>query len=221
MTFREFLQNYRQKNGSPLSSASIEKYGVQGPSWLEKRIPIEDLIELAASGKESLPVQQLYDKFYESHNKAEGNYMWHVSFKYLCQYEKSQLDSHQAQSTIYAQVSDSDDNHPEEVSGCDTYIEGATKQITVNAYERNRQARQACLDHWGCKCLVCEFDFEEVYGERGRGFIHVYHVVPLNELGHKYEVNPITDLRPLCPNCHAMIHKNPQYDISHLTALVR
>ena len=72
MTFREFLQIYRQRNGLPLSSASIEKYGVQGPIWLEKRIPIENLIELAATGKKSLPVQQLYDTFYESHKKIRG-----------------------------------------------------------------------------------------------------------------------------------------------------
>ena len=88
-TFLSFLQNYRQQNGSPLSSASIRKYGVEGPLWLEKHIPAENLVALAASGKKSRPVQQHYDTFYITHNKTEGNYMWHRSFKLLCDYEKS------------------------------------------------------------------------------------------------------------------------------------
>jgi 5-methylcytosine-specific restriction protein A len=28
----------------------------------------------------------------------------------------------------------------------------------------------------------------------------------LSGIGVEYEVNPIEDLRPVCPNCHAAIH---------------
>lgn len=89
----------------------------------------------------------------------------------------------------------------------DKLPEGAKKQITVNAYERNPRARKLCLQKYGFKCSVCGFDFEEVYGEIGIGYIHVHHLKPLNEINEEYEVDPINDLKPVCPNCHSMLHK--------------
>jgi len=95
----------------------------------------------------------------------------------------------------------------EEVSQPDDYYEGATKKIFVNAYERNIQARLKCIEHYGCQCYICKFDFQKTYGERGKNFIHVHHEVPLFEIKKTYKVDPINDLKPLCPNCHAIIHR--------------
>jgi len=86
-------------------------------------------------------------------------------------------------------------------------IEGAKKQITVNAYERNQKARRLCLQKYGYKCCVCGFDFEEFYGDIGIGYIEVHHIKPLNEISKEYIVDPFNDLRPICPNCHSMVHK--------------
>lgn len=96
--------------------------------------------------------------------------------------------------------------YPDEIPD-NNYIEGATRSVTVNAYERSRKARQACIDHWGSKCYACSLDFGATYGEIGEGFIHVHHIKELSDIGEAYEVNPVSDLRPLCPNCHAMIHR--------------
>ena len=64
-------------------------------------------------------------------------------------------------------------------------------------------------------------NFEAIYGAIGRDFIHVHHLIPLSEVGDTYEVDPIEDLRPVCPNCHAMLHKRtPPYSISELSALM-
>ena len=87
------------------------------------------------------------------------------------------------------------------------YFEGAKKNITVNAYERNTVARQICLDKFGYICKICEFDFQQKYGERGKDFIHVHHIVPLSEIKGEYELKPLEDLIPVCPNCHAMLHR--------------
>lgn len=76
----------------------------------------------------------------------------------------------------------------------------------VNRYERSADARARCLAHHGYKCSVCSFDFAAIYGAIGKGYIHVHHVVPIADIGKEYEINPITDLVPVCPNCHAMIH---------------
>ncbi|ADI27621.1 HNH endonuclease [Geobacillus sp. C56-T3] len=85
--------------------------------------------------------------------------------------------------------------------------EGGKKLVAVNRYERNARARRLCLQKYGYRCVVCQFDFEEVYGEIGKGFIEVHHLIPLSEIGEQYTVNPFDDLRPVCPNCHAMLHR--------------
>lgn len=96
---------------------------------------------------------------------------------------------------------------PEEVPVQEQYIEGTRKKITVNAYERNSKGRAACLAHYGYKCIVCDFDFRSVYGEIGQNYIHVHHLIPISKIKKEYILDPINDLVPVCPNCHAMIHK--------------
>lgn len=86
------------------------------------------------------------------------------------------------------------------------YAEGAVKRISINAYERSAAARAMCIEIHGSRCTVCGFDFEDAYGPEAAGFTHVHHVVPLSEVQESYEVDPRADLRPVCPNCHAVIH---------------
>lgn len=87
------------------------------------------------------------------------------------------------------------------------YSEGTALQVLVNRYERNRTARDMRIASKGCKCAVCGMDFEKVYGEIGKGFIHVYHTIPISSIGKDYEIDPERDLVPVCPNCHAMLHR--------------
>lgn len=86
-------------------------------------------------------------------------------------------------------------------------VVGASKTISVNSFERDPVARSQCLAYHGYKCSVCSFDFEEFYGSMGRHFIHVHHIIPFSEIKEKYLLDPIKDLIPICPNCHAMIHR--------------
>jgi 5-methylcytosine-specific restriction protein A len=95
----------------------------------------------------------------------------------------------------------------EEISSPEKYSEGARVSVTINAYERNPKARAACVAHHGHVCAVCRFDFARAFGDLGEGFIHVHHVVPIGKIGKEYKINPIKDLIPVCPNCHAMIHR--------------
>jgi len=96
---------------------------------------------------------------------------------------------------------------PEEVRVPSKFIEGASRLISVNIYERNPKARRACIVHYGYTCQICNFDFENIYGEIGREYIHVHHLLPLSRINTTYEIDPITDLIPVCPNCHAMLHR--------------
>ena len=96
---------------------------------------------------------------------------------------------------------------PEQVFEPELYVEGATKTISVTSYERDAKAREACIAHWGTSCQVCGFSFEKRYGELGRQFIYVHHLRPLSEVDEGYQVDPVEDMRPVCGNCHAMLHK--------------
>jgi predicted HNH restriction endonuclease len=103
-----------------------------------------------------------------------------------------------------------------------TIIEGAKMQVTVNRYERNSRARAQCLAHHGYRCKVCDLDFTERYGDIGRDFIHVHHLIPLAIIGKDYEIDPQNDLIPVCPNCHAMLHrKTPPLTVEALRLELR
>lgn len=111
---------------------------------------------------------------------------------------------------------------PEEISEPDKFFEGATKTIAVNVYERNQQARKTCIARYGASCSVCGFNFSLTYGEIGEGFIHIHHLKQLADIGVEYELDPIEDLRPVCPNCHAMLHRRrPAYSIDELQNILK
>lgn len=99
--------------------------------------------------------------------------------------------------------------------------EGSKREYIVNVYERSPDARKKCIDKYGYKCVVCNFDFEKTYGELGKSFIHIHHITPLAEIKEEYYVDPEKDLRPICPNCHAMLHrKTPVLKIEELIKIV-
>ena len=102
-----------------------------------------------------------------------------------------------------------------------TLPEGAKRMVVVNAYERNPLARAACIAHHGHQCQVCGADLGERFGEIADGFIHVHHVVPLASIGRSYRVDPIHDLVPVCPTCHAVIHlRVPPLSVREARALL-
>jgi 5-methylcytosine-specific restriction protein A len=100
-------------------------------------------------------------------------------------------------------------------------IEGELLWRRARGYERSKINRAACIQIHGSSCLICGFDFYEHYGDLGSGFIHVHHVIPLSEIKEEYICNPAKDLIPVCPNCHAMLHrKQPALTPTELIRLV-
>lgn len=90
------------------------------------------------------------------------------------------------------------------------YYEGKQFYIISKRYERDPAARKRCLDANGFSCIVCNFNFEQVYGPTGKDFIHVHHITPIHTRQAEYEIAPETDLCPICPNCHSMIHRKKE-----------
>lgn len=110
----------------------------------------------------------------------------------------------------------------DEVDPAKIYPEGAVKKISVNAYERSAKARKDCLEYFGYKCTICNFDFESTYGAIGKECIHVHHLVEISSISAEYKVNPQQDLVPICPNCHYIAHqRRPAFTILELKAMIK
>ena len=76
--------------------------------------------------------------------------------------------------------------------------------------ERNQRLSADAKKFHGSTCKVCGFNFEERYGERGRGYIEAHHIVPFADLAKEPEpvtLDPKTDFVVVCANCHRMLHR--------------
>jgi hypothetical protein len=102
------------------------------------------------------------------------------------------------------------------------FTEGAASSALVTNYERNPVARQQCIAHYGNACYACGFSFGETYGETADGYIHVHHLKAISKRGGEHAVDPVKDLRPICPNCHAVVHlQTPPLSILQLKRMLK
>ncbi|MCM3790338.1 HNH endonuclease [Domibacillus indicus] len=102
-------------------------------------------------------------------------------------------------------------------------FEGKVKHYFGKRYERDPINRKHAIEIHGLSCKVCGFNFEKVYGERGKDFIEVHHVKALSSLVEEMLIDPRKDLVPICANCHRMIHrrKDDVLTIEELTTLLK
>jgi 5-methylcytosine-specific restriction enzyme A len=147
----------------------------------------------------------------------------------LCTFEKPEREWHWIMRPAVARALEQlgwveeavDSKIPEEIESTEALYEGAVKTISINAYERNAVAREKCISHYGCSCAACGLTLAERYGEIAQGMIHVHHVRQLSEVGVEYQVDPIRDLRPVCPTCHAVIHvRTPPLTVDEVRAMI-
>lgn len=113
-------------------------------------------------------------------------------------------------------------------SGCaidpqsEAFAEGELSTIRATRYERDPRNRTACIEHYGATCYACGLDLKDKYGSLAEGLIEVHHKVPISSYGKSIVIDPIRDLVPLCPNCHAAVHRrNPPIDPDELARVVR
>lgn len=112
--------------------------------------------------------------------------------------------------------------YSDEVRDGEMLVEGACRTVLVNAYERDPVARARCIEAHGSICSACEMDFGAVYGPVAAGYIHVHHLRPLSEADGARNVDPVKDLRPVCPNCHAVLHRRtPPYSIADVRGFLQ
>lgn len=94
-----------------------------------------------------------------------------------------------------------------EIVHTETFLEGYQKEISATAKARNTAARAKCIDHFGYDCQICFMNFEVIYGELGKQYIHVHHKNEMSDSDGERPVDPLEGLIPVCPNCHMMMHR--------------
>lgn len=95
--------------------------------------------------------------------------------------------------------------------------EGDERIVMTVRYYRNKQARKECIDHYGLNCWACGVDFSQRYHLDVAGLIHVHHLKQMSKGKGRRKVDPIRDLRPICPNCHAVLHwKDSPFTLAQL-----
>ncbi len=104
-----------------------------------------------------------------------------------------------------------------------TFPEGRRIERLHRSRERSPQAvSQAKENHASANdgrlpCEICGFEFQEVYGERGKNFIEAHHKIPLGELKDgQITDTTFDDLALVCANCHRMLHRNPYFTVEEL-----
>jgi hypothetical protein len=109
---------------------------------------------------------------------------------------------------LVAQLPPSDTGRlPEEVPER-VFREGRAIQVPLTRYERDKGARDECLRVHGTTCVVCRIDHQSLYGPIAEALVQVHHLTPISSLGREYVLEPSRDLVPVCPNCHAVIHRH-------------
>ena len=110
------------------------------------------------------------------------------------------------------------ENTESEVFG---YPEGTVISVKANRYERDKRNRAAAIAIHGTACKGCGLDMGMRYGSVASGYVEIHHVTPVSKLGAGYVIDPARDLVPLCPNCHAVVHRrNPPLTVSELQVLL-
>lgn len=89
----------------------------------------------------------------------------------------------------------------------DTVIEQKKYRLHYRI-ERRKSISDKVKRHKGYTCEACTLKFTKKYGELGKKFIEVHHLVPISTLDlGEYRLNVNDDFAVLCSNCHRMIHR--------------
>ncbi len=103
-----------------------------------------------------------------------------------------------------------------------TFTEGHPHRHLAVRYERDPAARYACIDQHGSSCAACGFDFGAAYGPVVEGFILVHHLELVSAGGRSRAVNPARDMRPVCANCHVVMHRrNPPFTVAEVKRMLQ
>jgi len=108
--------------------------------------------------------------------------------------------------------------------------EGKKKYLSRKVFDRSSKLRDAAIKHFfhggQTYCFACDFNFEKVYRELGRGFIEIHHIKPVFDYddsdSEKAILDALENVIPLCSNCHRMLHRSKEnaFSVPELIKLI-
>ena len=114
------------------------------------------------------------------------------------------------------------DNYTYNTPEDDLTIKEKKQYARHSRIERNSSAAAKVKSQLGVVCMGCGFNFERIYGDRGKDYIEAHHLIPLHELpeGKPVTMDPVKDFAVLCANCHRIVHrKKPMLTLPELQEL--
>jgi predicted HNH restriction endonuclease len=185
---------------------------VIGKSWTDPNSAKEDLFAQVIDYRPfaTAVLAKVGDQFYETIPDSRVSNYWRDGVRGI---DKAVYDAILSAAVLAPELPDTglekNDDNQGSTDALESGVEGQQRQRYVTYYERDPNLRKAAiaLHRDRLICAVCDFDFAAFYGELGEGYIHIHHRSPVAELGGPTEVNPATDLVPVCANCHAIIHR--------------
>lgn len=102
-------------------------------------------------------------------------------------------------------------------------FEGEKTVSKSETRKRSRKLRDAAIAHYTqpdgkLYCAVCGFCFEDRYGEIGKGYAEIHHTNPVYQYSddgfEAYISEAVDKVKPVCANCHRMIHRNAKRPLS-------
>ena len=106
-----------------------------------------------------------------------------------------------------------------EKSNQESFDEGFKVEIIKEATYRNQKIVSLAKEQHGSICEICQFDFAKTYGSHGEGFIEMHHLFPMHNGRRKTTTE---DLRPVCANCHRMLHRGKEMlSIEELKGIIK
>mmetsp|Transcript_28445 Transcript_28445/g.53227 ORF Transcript_28445/g.53227 Transcript_28445/m.53227 type:complete len:231 (-) Transcript_28445:78-770(-) len=199
---------YRKGNKLLLLAPKFYRHGRMAKTSYEKCF-----VALQHAVDEGFKTFAVPTRFYTEHRNKDGqsNRIWEYSDElHLVRLKRSGKKYWALPNDLSNRVAKAETTKAE-------FKEGKVFSVILRGKERSASARQEAIRIHGHACKVCKMIFENRYGSLGQGFIHVHHLYPMKNDGGERNVDPETDLVPLCPNCHAMIHrKEPPITIERL-----
>lgn len=97
---------------------------------------------------------------------------------------------------------------PETREGKEKYVRHKTRERCPEIVKAKKNQFQQ--EHGRLFCEACGFNFKEIYGTQGEGFIECHHNIPLHSIEGETRTM-ISDLTLLCSNCHRMVHRKKDW----------
>lgn len=217
--YRYYLQNIKNRNNEPYKKSAIDTYVNDTKKIIEiltiHNINWED-INLEDYDEKAVYIELLEEYFLSNGEHAFKDITKNVRnyINHLIRFKNYVLTEIQNRSLL--------ENQFEYDYNVTLNTEGKKRLRFVSTYERNQKLREQAINIHGTSCQVCGFNFEKVYGELGKDFIEVHHLIPLNFSEDEVSTNPETDLACVCSNCHKMFHRkrNEILNLNDLRSIV-